>query len=174
MIFVWQCGRRVAIVDSGGRRRRGCPLVAIVPLAVAGALLLPAIGAASRTAVEQAGVAGQPGLYRGRTSQGSPLTLRLTRDGRWGTFLTSMRLYCTSDHDYVANRPFLLPRRARVSGGRFSIVARENGTTYKLAGRFSGARAQGTLSMYSSRLVLGGVEVCVTLGKPKWTATLRG
>jgi hypothetical protein len=147
----------------------------MVPLAVAGALLLPATGPASPTAVEQARLAGQPGLYRGRTSQGSPLTLRLSRDGRWVTFLTSMRLYCTSDHDYIANRPFRLPRRAPVSGSRFSIVAREKGTTYKLAGRFSGARAaQGTLSMYSSRLVLGGVEVCVTLGKPKWTATFRG
>jgi hypothetical protein len=149
-------------------------LVAIVPLAVAGALLLPVSGPASPTAVEQGGVAGQPGLYRGRTSQGSPLTLRLTRDGRWVTFLTSMRLYCTSDHDYIAKRPFLLPRRASVSNGRFSIVAREKGTTFKLAGRFSGARAAGTLSMHSSRLVLGGVEVCVTLGKPKWTATRRG
>jgi hypothetical protein len=115
------------------------------------------------------------GAYKGKTSQGWTVSFKVSRDGkRVKSFASSVTLAC--DPGGTVSRPFLPPGSARIrKGGRFSREAsRGDGTTYEYKGRFtSRSKAKGTLTMGSTKVIFGGLEVCVTLGTVRWRASLR-
>ncbi len=136
------------------------------------ALVLAAGSSAAPTAARP-----QAGLYRGKTTQSWNVSFRVSRDGTTiKPFVSFVTLACDQGGGpYAESRGFLPPGAARIRGMRFAReVSPGDGTTYTYAGRFtSPTRAAGTLTMGSSKLVLGGLEVCVTPGTVRWSARLR-
>ena len=118
------------------------------------------------------------GSYQGRTSQGWAVNLKVSSDRRRIIrFSSSVTLICRISGSYRADRAFVPPRQAAISPtGAFALdVSEGDGRHYKYRGRFvSSRRAGGTLTMGSTRIVFGGVEVCVTPGRVTWTVTIRG
>lgn len=146
--------------------RRGVAILAATPL-----LLVGAPAASSDSAVPQAG------SYRGKTWQGWNVNFKVSRDGkRIRPFASFVTLVCDQGGGgYAENRGFLPPGSAPTRGVRFSReVSPGDGTTYKYKGRFtSPTRATGTLTMGSSKLVFGGLEVCAIPGTVRWNARLQ-
>lgn len=142
--------------------------LAIAGLAGAVLLLAAGPGASSTTAAPQGGI------YRGKTTQGWNVSFKVSRDGRAvKPFVSFVTLACNQGGGpYAENRGFLPPGAASVRGMRFvREVSPGDGTTYKYAGRFtSTTRATGTLTMGSSKLVFGGLEVCGAPGTVRWSA----
>ena len=117
------------------------------------------------------------GRYRGRTSQGWTVNLRVSPDRRRiVAFASSVSLICRTSGTYRSDRPFLPQRPASVApNGAFALVYNGRNGQLKYRGRFVTARkAQGTLTMGSTTPVFGGLEVCVTAGRVTWTASFRG
>lgn len=140
-------------------------------LALAALVLAASSSAASIAAAPQAGV------YRGTTTQGWNVSFKVSRDGKSvRPFVSLVTLACDQGGGpYAENRGFLPPGSAPIRGLRFAReVSPGDGTTYKYTGHFtSSTRATGTLTMGSSKLVFGGLEVCVTPGMVRWSARLR-
>jgi hypothetical protein len=134
--------------------------------------------AVSPLAATEAAKPKKGGSYRGKTSQDWKVSFKVSSSGkRVKAFASSVTLSCDQGGGpYTETRTFLPPGSARVrKGGRFSReVSPGDGTTYKYKGRFtSRRRAKGTLTMGSTKLVFGGLEVCVTLGTVRWKAKLK-
>jgi hypothetical protein len=115
----------------------------------------------------------EAGVYQGKTSQGYDLSFRVTDGGEQVTaFASSLTVSCNGS---TQTRPFLPPGSAALEDdGSFRLeISPGDGTTYTYAGRFrEPGRAEGSLSLGSTKLVLGGLEVCVTPGIVLWEALL--
>ena len=109
------------------------------------------------------------GRYSGRTAQGFPLVLRVMNGGRAVAFGTTIRVECNTGPQ---NKPFMPPASFRVNSGRFGgTLSVRDGIVYKLTGAFGrNGSATGRFTYSSTRIVFGGMEVCVTRGWVGWTA----
>ena len=114
------------------------------------------------------------GMYRGTTSQGYVLTFRVLRGGRsLSPFATSIRVRCDG---VPTQRTFLPPGTTIFDGRSFRRRASDGkGGVYTFGGVFTRAStARGTISLGSTRIVFGGIELCVTVGTVTWTARRVG
>jgi hypothetical protein len=104
----------------------------------------------------------------GRTTQGWGVTVfaNSSRSHVYG-FAASVTVNCDGER---ADRPMLFRGVFPIRRGRFAAdVSMGDGRHYKVQGRFTSARrANGTLTYGSTRIVYGGVEVCVTPGSVRW------
>jgi hypothetical protein len=107
---------------------------------------------------------------RGRTSQGWGATLLVAPGGYVSGFAASVTLSCNGER---ADRPMIVRGYFPIRYGGFSAdVSVGDGRHYRVQGRFASTRrASGTLTYGSTRLVFGGVEVCVTRGIVRWTVS---
>lgn len=149
------------------------PAVALLAFAAAGA---SDRAAASAEATPR--VIPRAGQFHGKTAQSWNLNFKVSVDGkRIRPFATSVTLVCRISGTYTETRPFLPPGSAtiRKDGSFKRTVSPGDGTTYTYRGRFTSSRkASGTLTMGSSKLAYGGLEVCVIPGgNVRWLATRR-
>lgn len=142
------------------------PLSAL--LGVASALIVACSVGASPLQASASEQQVAPGLYRGRTAQGFPLVLRVMNGGRAVAFGTTIRVECNNGPQ---NKPFMPPASFRVNSGRFGgSLSGRDGIVYKLNGAFGrNGSATGRFTYSSTRIVFGGMEVCVTRGWVGWT-----
>lgn len=162
---------------SVGVRRQWQRQATLVPAAALVLAVFPSSTApapvAARDSATAVGPAATVGLYRGRTSQGWRLAMRVAANGRL-TFATTVSVSCNPGGRQ--NRPFAPPVSFRIANSQFGgRVSRGDGSVYQLFGRFTGrASAGGRLTLGSTRIIVGGIEVCVSRGWVRWSAIRVG
>jgi hypothetical protein len=141
--------------------------------AVAACVIAAPAASATATDVASAGHNAAQAQLRGRTSQGwgARIVVASSRSYVSG-FAASVTVLCDAGRRR-ADRPMIFRGVFPIRNGRFfANVSVGDGRHYKVRGRFATARrAYGTLTYGSTRVVFGGMEVCVTPGSVRWTVS---
>ena len=137
-------------------RRFPLPLVAVV---LAALLLAPVAVAATKS-------------YKGKNENNRPLTFKL-RSGKVVDFVGGINLFCIGEG--IQFNAVIPPKAMKVTAGRFKYKGddKEGNGSIEITGRIRGKRANGRMSMVTTRYSATEGRVISCSADTKWSAKAR-